>query len=403
MTNNTSRAWSWRHAVVASDISGDCKHLLLTLSLYMNEVGSSCFPTIETLMANTGRGKTWVHKYLNEAIDKRWIEKTSVARKSTSKDNRGWRRNEYVATWPEENLTTEPYNFTSSSDEKGSSPDEPPLKKGSSRKVNGSSPKAKKVVREANTNIPKNIPNNIPSSSAVDLLHKPEAKTSKEEERINWDEKFYEIVKAHPGASHLPTGSWKSAFYDLDEASRLQAYECHSTWVDLLRKNGRKFFPSLTEYFSEKLFLGLKHSAEIPKQIELKPFGKEWLSHRFWRLAQGPTRTWKPTSLQQKMIDDGKEYALLRDRHRAEFHLVTDLDNDADNGRKRLLSNPGHRLSGTPERVERDSELWSEWVEFHERMGWPWLELPKGFNHIIMPISLHELDHTDIIKQAGSA
>lgn len=409
--NNTSRAWSWRHAVVASDISGDCKHLLITLSLYMNEMGGSCFPTIETLMANTGRGKTWVHKYLNEAVKTGWIERASVARKTSKGDNRGWRRNEYVAIWPEQNLTTESQEFQSSSTEKGSSPDEPPVKEGSSREVNGSSPLAKKVVREANTNIPKNIPNNIPSSSAVDVLEKPET-AEKEDDGLNefeekgnnyWDGQFSELLKRHPKGTDYYSVSWKSAFLALNDEDKTKAVERHGAWLEHLKKIGRRHPLSLKEYFELRLFEGIEKKSDVAPRIILKPYSPDWFAYRLWLLVQGPTKRFKPSPFQQRRIDEGREDVIQQDKLKAEFPEVTNLDTCAFNGASCTLPDKGHRVVGNTTKINCNSDEWDAWKAFHSKMGWPWVETPKDLQTIVLPIALSELDHTDVLKKVRPA
>jgi hypothetical protein len=41
--------FTWRRAMLNSDLKPTTKHVLLTLSCYMNEFGKECFPSIDTL------------------------------------------------------------------------------------------------------------------------------------------------------------------------------------------------------------------------------------------------------------------------------------------------------------------------------------------------------------------
>lgn len=54
---NLSPLFTWRSAVVESDLPPIARHVALTLSLHMNERGGSCFPSIQTLASETGLSK----------------------------------------------------------------------------------------------------------------------------------------------------------------------------------------------------------------------------------------------------------------------------------------------------------------------------------------------------------
>ena len=386
MTGTSSRAWTWRHAILDSDVSADCRHLLLTLSCFMNELGESCFPTIETIMKKTKRGKTWVHKYLNEAESSGWIGRLSVSRKTKNGDNRGWRRNEYVARWPEETKNTK---FQNQSSTEGSSRNELPMRKRSSPECLGSSQCDENVVREANTTSPSNISNNLPSSF--------DEKRSSEER--HWEEKFTELLRKHPGGLKFYSDSWRMAFFALTEEDRERAIKVHSSWLQSLKNVGRNNPPGLKSYFENRLFDEILDEGRPMDIVILEPYSQEWFSHRLWHLAQGPTGQFKPTSFQERMIENGKGAILEADKNRAQYPQVAKLDERAFNGDSVTLSDHEQRIVGVTEKVERGSVQWQAWAAFHHRMGWPWIEPPSSRDFIIMPIALSEIDHGALLDK----
>lgn len=90
--------FDWRQ-YVASDLGPHptTRHVLLTLSLYMSPKGDSCFPSIDRLVEETGRSRSTVIKHIRIAKEEGWIQ---VQKHGFS--GRRWKRNEYVATVPDE-------------------------------------------------------------------------------------------------------------------------------------------------------------------------------------------------------------------------------------------------------------------------------------------------------------
>jgi len=109
MSGSLVDAWSWRHAVLQSDLPATTRHVLLTLSCFMNEVGTGCYPTQEQIAAATGLTDRAVRKHLEiacgvvkDAKGKRidpariWIEVIEHGFRGQK-----WRNHEYRAVWPE--------------------------------------------------------------------------------------------------------------------------------------------------------------------------------------------------------------------------------------------------------------------------------------------------------------
>src|ERR1044072_799232 len=97
--HSASRAWSWRHAIANSGLPPTTRHVLLTISIKMDETGGSCYPPITELVALTGLDKKTVRKHLEIAESKGWIEISQHGFRGQR-----WKRNDYVARWPGRDL-----------------------------------------------------------------------------------------------------------------------------------------------------------------------------------------------------------------------------------------------------------------------------------------------------------
>lgn len=91
------KVWDWRSYIIHYGPNNPTyRHLLLTLSCFMDSAGGSCFPSVETLVEATALTKPTVIKYLDEACKDGWILKSNLGLKGQK-----WRRNEYTASVPE--------------------------------------------------------------------------------------------------------------------------------------------------------------------------------------------------------------------------------------------------------------------------------------------------------------
>lgn len=88
--------YTWRSAICDSDLSPTVRHVALTLSLYMNEMGGSAYPGAERLARNTGLAERTVRRDLGQLVEAGWL------RIEEHGGLRGKRRtaNRYVATTP---------------------------------------------------------------------------------------------------------------------------------------------------------------------------------------------------------------------------------------------------------------------------------------------------------------
>lgn len=88
---------SWRSLVSSSSgpKASVTRHVLLALSLYMSERGDSCFPSYDTLQADTGLSRQSIAKHLRLAVEGHWISVSKAGR-----EGQEWKRNQYRATRP---------------------------------------------------------------------------------------------------------------------------------------------------------------------------------------------------------------------------------------------------------------------------------------------------------------
>jgi len=72
-----ARPWSWRQAVAESDLAATTKHVLLTLSLFLSDVGEGVFPSLTTMAGLTSLSAKTVREHLQLARSKGWLDKES--------------------------------------------------------------------------------------------------------------------------------------------------------------------------------------------------------------------------------------------------------------------------------------------------------------------------------------
>jgi helix-turn-helix protein len=164
--------FKWR-SVIASEYgpSPTARHILLTLSLHMDELGGSCFPSIRTLMKKTGLSNRAICTHLEKAEAAGWIKRSQRGKNF----GKSWKGNEYQATLPPLKVVNEVQH---DGGERGSLRQA----KGGEPHSEGGEPDDNKVVNEVHTstsvNSRKNSPDenttSNPKSFDVDSLGKTE-------------------------------------------------------------------------------------------------------------------------------------------------------------------------------------------------------------------------------------
>ena len=89
------KVWSWRHAVQQSDLKPTVRLVLFNLSIYMNDHGQSCYPTIDQQTKDTGLCNKSIIRSIATA------EKAGfLVKKKHGFSGQKWANNEYEATFP---------------------------------------------------------------------------------------------------------------------------------------------------------------------------------------------------------------------------------------------------------------------------------------------------------------
>lgn len=89
------KPYSWRAAILKSNLAPTTRHVLLTLSCYINDVGQSAYPSIATLAKNTGLSERAVITHLQTAKEKGFL---SIGKHGFA--GRRWAHNEYFPRLP---------------------------------------------------------------------------------------------------------------------------------------------------------------------------------------------------------------------------------------------------------------------------------------------------------------
>lgn len=135
------KPYTWRQAIIRSELPATTRHVLLTLACHINDAGESAYPSIDLLAFETSLSRRAVISHLQAATALGWIR--------TSKHGfagQKWARNEYDPRIPD-----------------GFVPLDPPSK----RAPEGGEPNDKKVVNESNR-LSKKVVNVVPEGGEPD-------------------------------------------------------------------------------------------------------------------------------------------------------------------------------------------------------------------------------------------
>lgn len=136
------KVWSWRAAIQKAKIPSTTKLVLFNLSVYMNELGQSCYPTIKQQMEDTGLSNRAVITHLQAAQEAGFLTITKEKH-----GNQDWIHNAYIATYPDQN----PVNVV-----------HPPQENRVNVVPRPSEPDDRNPVNVVHTNTPLNSPINTP-------------------------------------------------------------------------------------------------------------------------------------------------------------------------------------------------------------------------------------------------
>jgi hypothetical protein len=87
--------WDWCKRITESNLQSTTRHVLLTLAVFMNGEGGSCFPTTETIASATGLSERSVCVHIKKGRVSGWL---SVSKHGSR--GQQWRKNQYQASFP---------------------------------------------------------------------------------------------------------------------------------------------------------------------------------------------------------------------------------------------------------------------------------------------------------------
>ena len=382
--SDVAQAWEWRHAVCKADLQATTKHVLLTLSCWMNAMGRGCYPSIADLVEATGRDKKTVLKHLNAAADAGWIVVEQHGYRG-----RKWRRNEYCARWPERDLTAGSIRADEVSDCGDDGLDEGADEGLNSARGGGVTPPPQE--NEVVESCPRG--GGVVPPEVVEPLHhviRDQSNTSPvtspvERERASADASG--TGEGEPEQASATPATWKARFNrahrdwptfvsdsgpeaekawnGLSAAERLEAADRAADFVAECRKAGRQRICSFAVYLRERRWTKLPDRDAKPAEPLAAPaFGPVWAAVRLARLIEpNPARD-----------DDGFPLDGFVASVRA-------IDASASRGAG-LAAKPGadagrwERLAALMGPVAVGSDAWAWWQDEFRRRGWLWLPDP---------------------------
>ena len=96
MSESKVRSWTWRHAILQSDLPATTRHVLLTISCHMNDVGEGAYPSTADLAVETGLSERCVCEHISKAKAAGWLGVEQHGYRGQR-----WKRNEYAPRYPE--------------------------------------------------------------------------------------------------------------------------------------------------------------------------------------------------------------------------------------------------------------------------------------------------------------
>ncbi|MGM4909138.1 helix-turn-helix domain-containing protein [Rhizobium sp. 768_B6_N1_8] len=358
--HNSSRAWSWRHAVSMSGLQPITRLVLHTLGLKMDETGGSCYPSVADLVSMTGLDKKTVMKHLDIAEEKGWIEITEHGFRGQK-----WKRAEYVARWPGRDLTGA---VAVATDEEGGGAVPPPSEAKVVEMVpEGGGNGSQKVVEQLHQdkNLPANSSTHLPAAGAAEgVIGKADRKK----------------IEA---AFVLWFASWKKG--DIDFArnawfalSAEERAECIERTPDYLR------WAKPSDIMAAAVYLKQRHWRDIPaeflereRMVVHNPFSRAWTALALFELLKPvATAMPAPSRFQQMQIDQGGAVGAVIVRERQQTYgwpKVATMFQRAQMAQGMTVPASLVLISEGFTRVRRGSADEAAWKAAFDRRNWPWL------------------------------
>ena len=370
-----SRCWTWRSAVTQSGLPATTRHVLHVISFHMNEHGAGSYPSQETIAEETGYSRKSVNEHITKAVDSGWLKV-----QQHGFGGRKWRRNEYIASWPERDVDGTQIEAGGSNGGL-----QPHVDEVVTLTAQGCNPDGVKVVTEGYTNPPINPPKNSP---ARERAREPETGSErvvkgsglgKTQRRKLIDKAIEEWPKR--------TGSIKQAMIELEKLDDddLQAAVAKiPVWLAEQKRLARDYLHALSTYAKDRLFDQIELPTEPPPPTTTYalPGGQMWFS-RFYQILIEPMAKLPPPAtdyLRRQIEAPDKAGQIARMQHQAKhgWPKATAMLQEADSNRGVSVSLDLKPLGERFQNVLVDGELWNAFKAEHERRGWPWLDRHSG-------------------------
>lgn len=264
----SKRTWTWRHAILESDLPAITRHVLLTIGCYMNDVGGGCYPTVEALVTATGLSDRGVRKHIAIAREAGWL----IVREHGFRGQK-WRNHEYIAAWPEAKaeaaqkpqaqteIEAESSGTGAEQTEEGAAPRAAPSRTKVRHLVpEGAAPRAKKVRHQVPLILPVDSSNILP----------------KARERVGGKD-FSDFWEGWP-SDHRPDNRphAEKLFLALSPAERLIAAGCAKVYRRTMALRRDK--PRMIPFLKDRLFGDFHDGPPIDSDGDfvIKPGRPEW-------------------------------------------------------------------------------------------------------------------------------
>lgn len=185
------------------------------------------------------------------------------------------------------------------------------------------------------------------------------------------------------GWAKSPTAWAISQFAKLSDAERAEAEEKAMAYA---KHCGKKVVP-LGVYFRDRKWTDLPLSvlqavdAEKAREQGIRkvaaPFGKLWGAYRMAELLGGAKPRTRPSAFIETMIKQGGDTG---ERYRREwlakagYPVVVAMHEQCQNRNGYSVDDLYRPLAEDMEQVRTGSDLWNDWRDLHERMGWLWFD-----------------------------
>lgn len=259
------KSYTWRHAVINSDLESTTRHVLLTLSCHINDAGESAYPSTKTLARECAVSEPTICKHLRIAKCAGWL----IVRKHGF-GGQAWARSEYYPRIPdgfeipdwniqgtkaglapsEEKLSTEARKQVKRVGKKGTKSALVPSEKALNLTHEGTKPDAQKALKQVKSNYSENYPITTPPSASGEEGEK--AQCLKTEQTLSGFDRFWSSWPSHSGRKMGTQQAAKAVWIELELEADAELIAMHVKAMALTKKWLNGFDPSPVRYLSER-------------------------------------------------------------------------------------------------------------------------------------------------------